>query len=200
MMKLTFLLALLLSFFTEYARGEILVEPYYGVSRSSGDGDSDGDGVNDTVVDWTGSSYGMRLGVSMAGLSVGGQYDQFSMGQDTTQPLMIDYKGGGYGVFVGYSFPVLFKFYLTLFLNAELEIDKLNGEAAPILRLIGLGEGSKFEGSAFALGFGFTSIPFLDLFIEFRKYSWDTFIPASGESTSSSADTGLLVFGVSIPI
>ncbi len=187
-MRMTKSLLLLISLFifSNTAQAGVLVEPYLGFGIGSGDrGNID--------YDYTTPQFGARLGYSFLGLMGGIDYSlatSFDIDAENTTTGVnssTSYKKNQFGIFVGYELPILLRAWGTYYVNASLEDD-----IAPI---------SDYSGSGYALGVGFTGLPFVSLNLEYRSFSYDEVETSGSTSTlSPSFDLNEILLSVSLPL
>jgi len=173
--------------FTSTVQAGVLVEPYAGYSIG-------------LSKDWSGSTYdyktpqfGARLGYQFLGLMAGIDYSLSS-----SFDLNIENKSTGasskksseknqVGLFVGYELPVMFRAWGTYFLDANLK-------NTPV-------PATTYSGNGYALGLGFTGLPFVSLNLEWRSFTYDS-SKTSGTKTSLAPKWTMneILFSVSLPI
>lgn len=145
------------------------VEPILGYTLLS---DGEIDSASGTEYSFSGPSLAGRVGFSTLGFSVGAYYG-FSTGgtykaEGGGASVEYDADKTDMGVFAAYEFPILVKVYAQYFVNSKFEIDFNSGP-------------SEYKGSGHALGVGFTGLPFVDLNLELRNYTYDE-LEQSGSS------------------
>lgn len=157
-MRISKLLITLVSFLsiTSSAYAGVLVDPYVGYSFGSSSYDT-------KKYDYNTAQFGARLGYQQFGFMAGLDY---SLSGTTT--LNVKHQAGNttkyditkhqFGLFVGYQLPVMFRFWGTYFLDASMK-DKLNPPTTN-------------SGKGYALGLGFTGLPFVSLNLEYRSFTY----------------------------
>lgn len=200
-MRLTksFLLIFVMSFFAlNSAKAGIHIEPYLGYSLA-GSGD----------VTFTNSKYdlsyssptiGGRLGYSMLGFMAGLDYSMQSFNLKS-EIGSTEYKDGvkknQLGIFVGYELPILLRVWGTYFISSKLE-----GDDAPAVNQL-IDRNDEFsDGGGYALGVGFTGLPFVSLNLEYRTLEYDKY-EVSGVAASNyteKLDLSEILFSVSLPL
>lgn len=185
------------------------LEPYLGYTFGSDESTESG-----TVVE---NSYktplaGARLGYGMLGFSFGVDYSMslgaFDLEQDkpATSAAPDSYTSTNLGIYAGYTFPIMFKVWGTYFLKNKLELDALGGGATP-----SSGDNTEITGNGFALGVGWTGLPFLALNLEYRSITFDEITERSGTVsklplssggvvTESEVDAKEIILSVSVPL
>jgi len=160
------------------AQAGILIEPYLGYIFSADTKETgSGSGSFDYKYDYSGLNYGGRLGYSTFGLQVGLDYNMASYDYETsnsTTKLKDAYDFNAFGAFVGFKFPVLLRVWGTYYFNAELK-DKDSGSGG-----VYTPSGSKFNGNGFGLGAGFTGLPFVNINLEYRSFTYDEGTTSAG--------------------
>ena len=157
--------------FTSSAQAGFLIEPYLSYSFGSQDGSS-------TDTNFNGPGYGARLGYQFLGFMAGADYSIQSLNFDD------DGDKKQLGLFAGYDAPILFRVWGTYFLNGSIEFDS-NSELD--------------GGSGYALGAGYTGLPFVSLNVEYRVMNYDE---ASAANVTNTVDieTKEILFSVSLPL
>ncbi len=174
--------------FSQAAQADLLLEPYLGYTFASGEQG------NDYEYDYMTPQIGGRVGYQMLGLMAGLDYST-SLGKFDTDVKTVStgaestykYQKNQLGVFVGYNLPILLRVWGTYYFNANIEDD-----IAPI---------TEHSGSGFALGAGFTGLPFVSLNLEYRSFSYDE-SETSGTTTTlnPSLDINEIFLSVSLPL
>lgn len=159
----------------------VLVEPYLGfrVSGDTNQGTTDGS--------YNGALYGARLGYQFLGFMGGLDYSQSSYDIDydgTTVDSKTD--SSNLGIFVGYDAPLLVRAWATYFLSNKLDFSSSSTE---------------YSGSGYALGAGFTGLPFVSLNLEYRSISFDEFENSTiSGALNPSSDASEIILSVSLPL
>jgi len=183
----TALAGLLLTF---NAHSSFLIEPSIGYILS---GDLE---RRSTKADYSGLTYGARLGFDYLGFMGGVEYSLASYEYEYTAPedekgTTQDIDASHLGVFLGYNLPVMFRVWGTYYFQNTSE---LGG---------GSSNGDELSGSGLGLGLGYTGLPFLSLNLEYKKYSYDEYEDISDgttETLSEEFETSEIIFSVSFPI
>ncbi|MEK6624811.1 MAG: hypothetical protein AABY86_07575 [Bdellovibrionota bacterium] len=146
----------------------------------------------------------------MLGLSLGLDYSQslgaFKYKQDkpsTTTP-SDEYTRNDLGLYVGYKFPLLFRVWGTYFLKNKMELDKSGTTESA-------SDSVEIEGKGYALGAGFTGLPFVAVNLEYRAITYDKIKQRNGTTVTlpySIAGTAVMneieakdiVLSVSLPL
>lgn len=170
-MKKLIIASLMVIGLTTQAHAGLLIEPYLGYIFS-GETTETGAGASafNYKYDYSGINYGGRLGYSTFGLQFGLDYNMASYDYETTNAttkLKDAYDFTAFGAFVGFKFPVFLRVWGTYFFNAELK-DTDSGTGG-----VYSPSGAKFEGSGFGLGAGFTGLPFVNINLEYRSFTYD---------------------------
>lgn len=157
--QLALLLATVLGFASQ-ANAALLIEPVIGYSYGKFNTELDNNGPTTDKSDHTlsGTSYGGRLGYQNYGFQLGLDYLASSMSQDGESM-----KTSEWGGFVGFEFPILVRVYAGYVFSgtAETTVEDID------VNLKG-GTGPK-------IGVGFTLFPFLDINLEYRRISFDSY-------------------------
>ncbi len=188
-MRISKILVLLSTFFAFSANSQaaLLLEPYLGYSFGSAD-------RLNYEYDYSTPQIGGRVGYQMLGLMLGvdysmglGSFDMDAKNTTTGVTTTSKYKKSQLGLFVGYNLPVLLRVWGTYYVNASLEDD-----IAPI---------TEYSGSGFALGAGFTGLPFVSLNLEYRNFSYDE-SETSGTTTALNPELEVseILLSVSLPL
>ncbi len=137
--------------FVSSANASILIEPYLGYHT--------GKSKQTTTEDFSGMTYGARLGYQQLGFMLGLDYMTGKWTEKGTPN--VDLTPSSLGAFVGYNFPVMLRVYGVYgFQNS------VKAEAG--------GTSSKLEGSpALKLGVGFTALPLVSINLEYMTATYD---------------------------
>jgi len=171
--------------FTPQAKASLLLEPYLGYALN-------GKGINSgsTDISYDTVTYGARVGYSsIIGLMFGIDYSLQSPEIDFEQPngtIDSDKRDKSQlGVFVGYELPLLFRGWATYYVASKLEHS----------------DGDKETGNGYAVGVGFTGLPFLSLNLEYRSCEYDE-IERASNGDKEAIDRGLkeILLSVSLPL
>jgi hypothetical protein len=153
--KLLFLVSLFT--FANTASASFLVEPYLGYQLGSGDRGT-------TDFSYNAPTYGARVGYQMLGFMGGIDYSLSSFDLESENTVTnakseSAFKKNQLGVFAGYDFPILLRAWATYYVSAKLE----NDVATP----------TEYSGGGYALGVGFSGLPFVSLNVEYKTFSYD---------------------------
>lgn len=191
-MKRKFFLFFILAFIANSAIAGILIEPYLGYSIN-GKGDVSALS-NNYSSEYSSLTYGGRLGYSYLGLMGGIDYSLQNPEIETVSggtTYKDEVKKNQLGFFVGYKFPVMFKAWATYFLNAEFKGTQSSG--SHFIENI-----DKFEdGSGYALGIGYTGLPFISLNLEYRTIEYDKW-KSDGADVTTAEKMNLNEFLISL--
>jgi hypothetical protein len=156
-MKFAQLFILVLAFLIiKPASAGLLIEPLVGFSKGELITDSALSGKDNW--DFTGMSYGGRLGYQQLGFQLGLDYLNSNNNVDDSD--WDSYKGSEWAGFVGFEFPVLLRVYAGYIISATGEAEYQNLKVDFME-----GTGSKF-------GIGFTGLPFVDINLEYRSITY----------------------------
>ncbi|MBT3586412.1 MAG: hypothetical protein HN509_16005 [Halobacteriovoraceae bacterium] len=216
-MKKIVLSFLLATFFVGQASAGILLEPYLGYNFNG----TIEEGPSNSDVDeheYSGLTYGGRLGFTMAGFMGGFDYSASSYTlEQTKDPGSATNSDVGnkqdashtrMGLFVGYELPIMFRFWATYFFKTTMEVD---GQANNTVDLGGTGAVAEYDGSGFGIGLGYTAIPMLSFNFEYRVITYDELsfsgataaLPVDGNATLGTMgeqEATEMIFSVSIPL
>jgi len=172
--------------FTSTVQAGVLVEPYVGYSLGlSKDYDN-------KTNDYKTPQFGARLGYQFLGLMAGVDYSlssSFDLNQKkitTGATSKTPSEKNQLGLFVGYEFPILLRAWGTYFLDSNFK-----KTPAP---------SKNYSGNGYALGVGFTGLPFVSLNLEYRSFSYDS-SKRSGTTTSLNPKWTMneILLSVSLP-
>lgn len=169
--------------FYSSAYGGILIEPHWGYNLVG-----KVDGLSNTTK-YNGNQYGARLGAQKFGLMGGLDYTHSTFTYKTVAPVESDDKSRDQlGVFVGYKFPILLRFWgeYNFFDKTKQSANGSNHAS-----------GYYTKGHGTALGVGFTGLPFLSVNLEYKTSSYND---SSAGALNPKQSTREVVLGVSIPI
>ena len=164
--------------FSSTAQAGLMFEPYLGYSFNGSIGESSDD------TDYNGLTYGARLGYQSLGLMFGADFSAQSLSVDNDNGADADFDKNQIGIFVGYNAPILFRFWATYFFTGSLEFDGANQELT--------------SGSGFALGAGYTGLPFVSLNLEYRTVNYDE-VEFASMTQNADTDAKEILFSVSLP-
>lgn len=184
--------------FSSTANAGLLIEPYLGYSLM-GDGDSQ---IGTTTYD---HSYGTptlggRLGGTYLGFMAGLDYSMqtFDLKSEVGST---EYKDGvkknQLGLFVGYELPILLRVWGTYFLSGSLEGDDTAAGTQFINK-----NGEYSSGGGYALGVGFTGLPFVSLNLEYRTMEYDKY-ELNGQNVATyneKLNLNEILLSVSLPL
>ena len=167
-MKFAQLFILVLAFLIiKPASAGLLIEPLVGFSK--GEVTTTSDGIAKDKFDFTGMSYGGRLGYQQLGFQLGLDYLNSNNNVDDND--WDSYTSSEWAGFVGFEFPVLLRVYAGYIFSATGEADYQNLKVDFI------------EGSGTKFGIGFTGLPFVDINLEYRSVTY-------GDAEVSGAKVG----------
>lgn len=160
----------------------------------------------------SGTISGVRLGVDFRGFFLGVEYALGSYETESSRPDFFsvdvedhsdEWKGTHLGLFVGHKFPLSLRIWGTYYVSSKLE------DQDPTTGIFGGGSVTNltYSGTGFALGLALTSLPLLNLNLEWRTFSYDEVEITSSNGASTDAFTGAskrnteaISIGVSFPI
>jgi hypothetical protein len=155
-MKFAQLFILVLAFLIiKPASAGLLIEPLVGFSKGELITDS---GSGKDKWDFTGMSYGGRLGYQQLGFQLGLDYLNSNNNVDDND--WDSYTSSEWAGFVGFEFPVLLRVYAGYIFSATGEGEYSNQNFDLI------------EGSGTKFGVGFTGLPFVDINLEYRSVTY----------------------------
>jgi Outer membrane protein beta-barrel domain len=132
-----------------------------------------------------GMGYGGRLGFQKLGFQLGADYLHSSIDMNETDikrnVALTEWAG-----FIGYEFPVLLRVYAGYIFSAKGETKLATGTA------------KVEDGTGTKVGIGFTGIPFLDINLEYRAGTFDTYRLA-GVKQSGNIDYSTYMLSLSLP-
>lgn len=184
-MKFAQLVLLILAFLIiKPASAGVLIEPVVGYNM----GDFKTDSAGSSTEDFSGASYGGRLGYQNLGFQLGIDYLKSNLSVDDK-----DYSNletSEWAGFVGFEFPVLLRVYAGYIFSAtgETKID-----TGPTKEKVDLKDGTGMK-----LGVGFTVLPFLDINLEYRKGKFGEY-KMGGVKSDDDTDYDTYMVGVSLP-
>jgi Outer membrane protein beta-barrel domain len=158
------------------AHAGIYLEPYLGYlsGTSTQQGSEDGK--------MKGVAFGARAGYSILGLAFGAEYATGQLKDDSTPEN--DLTPADAGVFVGYTFPILFRAYATYFPKSKWKSD--DGTNSYDL-----------EGKAMKLGVGFTGLPLVVINLEYLTNEFNKF---DGQDLTNKIEGKAYMLSVSLPL
>ncbi len=155
-MKFAQLFILVLAFLIiKPASAGLLIEPLVGFSKGELNTESV---LGKDKWDFTGMSYGGRLGYQELGFQLGLDYLNSNNSVDDND--WDSYKSSEWAGFVGFEFPVLLRVYAGYIFSATGEGEYQNDSIDFI------------EGSGTKFGIGFTGLPFVDINLEYRNVTY----------------------------
>lgn len=175
--------------FSFSANAILHVEPHLGYNLF---GLGHSDDVPATTVLYNGGQYGLKLGAEYLNAMAGLDYNHSSFNQ-LTSGYKNDFSRNEIGVFAGYSFPAIARFWVTYFFS-------LNSEASSTSDLIATG--SSYKGHSLELGGGYNGIPYVSFNILLRFITLNEYVTSSSTtqlSGSSEISSNELVLSVSSP-
>ncbi|MFA6239122.1 MAG: hypothetical protein WC635_17415 [Bacteriovorax sp.] len=166
--------------FTSFsAKASLLIEPHIGYNVT-GNADYSPDKTK-----YNGPQYGGRLGVQFVGLMTGLDYTHSTFTHKTTAGNIgeADQKRDQIGVFAGYNFPILLRFWGGYYFS-----DKITQTS---------GATYWAKGSGTEFGLGFTGLPFLSINAQYRTSTYDKDVNGT---LNPKWKTKEVVLGISIPL
>lgn len=183
-MKFAQLALLLLAFLMiKPATAGLLIEPVVGYNVGSFESE------NIDKENFTGPSFGGRLGYQNLGLQLGIDYLRSSLSVDDNS-YKSDLTTSEWAGFVGFEFPILLRVYAGYIFSGTGETKFNDGTSREKLELK--------NGTGMKLGVGFTALPFLDINFEYRKGKYDEF-KFDGTKFDEDSDYTAYMIGVSLP-
>jgi hypothetical protein len=186
--------------FAPHTRAGVLVEPYLGFAIG-GDGDTTVIG-NNYDTSYSSVTLGGRLGYQFLGFMAGLDYSMqnFSLKSQIGSNTAVkdDVKKNQLGVFVGYDFPILLRAWGTYYVSGSLEGKEANAATGQVFS-----SNDKFSGgSGYALGVGFTGLPFVSVNLEYRTMEYDKFTRTDNANASYGKKLNLseILLSVSLPL
>ena len=141
---------------------------------------------------YTGIAYGLKLAADLAVVRAGGIFEGASL-KSTPPPFgPQDYTGASLGGFIGFGFP-LFHVDLHYFLSSEWTGSNWATGAT------NRGELEFEDGSGFGVDLGFTALPFVNINLSFRRFSFDEATNNGNQQSWEYVNTHFLL-GASFPI
>ena len=178
-MKKPFLLSLLTLLFglnlATTAQAEIYLEPFLGYGAGKWEMGTDNEKYN-------GAQLGLRAGYYTLGLSAGLEY-QGGKFEDKASPSH-EMTAMDLGLYVGFEFPILVRAYATYFPIAKVKHASSSEQA-------------RYEGNGLKLGVGLTTLPFLNVNLEYQINTYDE--DQDGSLTDKMKSTAIAV-NVSCPL
>ncbi|GIL17869.1 MAG: hypothetical protein BroJett040_16200 [Oligoflexia bacterium] len=134
--------------------------------------------------DLSGTGFGARIGYSILGFSMGGEYYGASLkAKGTNGAADTDLTDTDMGVFVGYQFPVLVRAYLTYYASSSAKIT-----------------GAEFTGSGGTkIGIGYSGLPFVTINLESIARKYNKVKPDGFPSVDSTNESNTTVLSISVP-
>jgi hypothetical protein len=182
---------LLISFFliTFNANALVLIEPHLGLNLSGTGHDST---VPAKTFNYTGGQYGLKLGAQYLNAMTGIDYNHSSFEQ-MTSGYKNSFTRSELGLFLGYSFPMLARFWMTYFFDNTATSDTASSLIA---------NGAKYDGHTLELGAGFSGIPYCSFNFIYRLITLTQY--TSGPTTTdlignTEVNNHEIVLGISFP-
>ena len=171
-----FLIVCLSIFTFNFAHAGLLIEPYAGMHFNSG---IDIEGVDGDI---SGASVGARVGYTMLGFMTGINYKTGTLEFDYTDDGggKEDYTLSHYGVFVGYSFPILLRVWGELVIGGSADVEDA---------------GTFEEVSGTQFGIGYSLLPLVSLNFEIGNLEIDDY----DRSGDPQGDIDTFFLSISIP-
>lgn len=184
--------------FSNTSNAGIHVEPYLGYSLA-GSGDSTF-GTTKYDHSYATPTIGGRLGYNMLGLMAGVDYSMQTFGLESevgSTTFDDDVSKSQLGIFVGYELPILLRVWGTYFLSSKIEGDDSQTAGTLI--------DSRYEfsdGGGYALGAGFTGLPFVSINLEYRTLEYDKgeISGATITNYNEKLDLSEILLSVSLPL
>lgn len=196
----SFIILFILSLFafSNTSNAGIHVEPYLGYSLA-GSGDSTF-GTTKYDHSYATPTIGGRLGYNMLGLMAGVDYSMQTFGLESevgSTTFDDDVSKSQLGIFVGYELPILLRVWGTYFLSSKIEGDDSQTAGTLI--------DSRYEfsdGGGYALGAGFTGLPFVSINLEYRTLEYDKgeISGATITNYNEKLDLSEILLSVSLPL
>jgi len=187
LIKKTFLI--LISLIAINAHALVLVEPHLGLNISGTGHDS---AIPAKTFLYGGGQYGLKLGAQYLNAMAGIDYNHSSFEQ-MTSGYKNKFSRTEWGIFLGYNFPAIARFWGTYFFS-----NSANAESASGL----IPQNAKYEGHTFELGAGYAGISYCSINFAYRFVTLTKYI-ASGSTSSLTGSTEVnnneIVLGVSAP-
>lgn len=169
------------------------VEPYVGYGLGDGERQTSA-GATIADEEWSGPLFGARVGGSTMMLNYGVDYSrrlEFDHESKTNGVTTKNKMDGSYlGAFLGVDFPVLVRAWASYYFDVSMEDQD------------GTNKGNEVSGNGYALGVGFTGLPFVSLNLEYRMLDFDEIKDVTTGQTTTPADYTAkeLIFSVSVPL
>lgn len=167
-------LTLILALNVAKAQADLLLEPYLGYMS--------GHWKQNSSTSQGGIDFGARAGWQNLGLQLGVDYMTGSM-SDKSTPTSNDVTPNDFGVFVGYSFPIMLRVYGVY----------------DFLSTPKYSHTGTLEGHAVKLGVGFTPLPLVEINFEYYSGSYDK-VKSSGATLAPNVDVAMYGINVSVPL
>jgi hypothetical protein len=186
------LLSAVVLFFTVSMSANALfhIEPYLGYKKLSGENSQ----TPKTEYDFSGVTYGARLGLSSLGFFGGLDYSMASgdwESEVSNTKTTVDSSQTMMGLFVGYELPILLRAWATYYMDIKHEVES------------GSNNGREYSGGGYGLGVGYTGLPFVSLNLELKKYTYDEYESATGTKVTlnnGEHDYTEMMVSVSLPL
>ncbi|MBI2520170.1 MAG: outer membrane beta-barrel protein [Bdellovibrio sp.] len=168
------LLILLILLVLPAAHAGVNIEPYLGYLIHNNEYKSTVTSALDTSYEYSYKTplLGARLGYGMLGFSLGVDYSRslgafkFKQEKPASSAASDEYTNSNLGLYAGYKFPILIRVWGTYFLKNQLKLDKTGGAQDT-------DDSVEINGKGFALGAGWTGLPFLAINLEYRSITYD---------------------------
>jgi len=176
----------------------LLIEPYLGYSL--GGGGETGVNTSTYIHEYSGLNLGVRFGYILPlGPMFGLDYSFATHDLDSTlgnASFSDEIKKKQWGLFVGFNLPVLVRVWGTYFFSAGFD----GQDQEKNNQLYNENDAIK-SGSGYALGIGYTGLPFLSINFEYRTFEYDTLLIEEAEATNyNGTDLNEFLLSVSTPI
>lgn len=181
-----FLAAIITVVFLQSAQAALLIEPVLGYNMAANSkldvvGEPDSSGGK-------GIGYGGRLGYQNFGFQLGLDYLSNSIDMNEDSLYDANFDSSEFGAFVGFEFPVFVRIYVGYIFSANAETKTSSGDKW---------EFSK--GSGYKVGLGFTTIPFIDINLEYRAVTYDEHETLAAKS-KDALDFSAVLLSLSVPL
>lgn len=156
------------------AIADIMIEPYAG--HVFGADGSTQFSSRSYESEYSGTMYGGRVGIWNAGFIAGFDYSKSSPEVETTlngSTFKEKVDKSQMGLYIGYHFPILFRFWVSYFFNGKLEGKKAFQQGTNQLFT---SRDSLEDGTGYGVGLGWTGLPFISINLEYRTVEYETWI------------------------
>jgi hypothetical protein len=166
---------------TVLTHAAIYLEPAVGVGMS---GKID---LSSEKPDLSGTVYGLKLGYSKLGLALGGEYSTGQYNYKQEDGLKVTTTPTDLGVFVSYTFPIMFKVQASYLLSSSMTLKDLDTKIQ--------------KGSGTKVGVGFTGFPFVAVNVDYLMNEYKE-VETAGVTAelSDKIKTNMVLVSVSVPL